>query len=477
MSSDPQKQQPITVGKDVRLAYARVGVNDAVYLHPNNSAFQPEVPFNVRNYFFETIDVTPVDNASNFGDLARWRFGKEGYSVLQGAELVTTLPRLGDALATNIHPGGAGYGGAGGAGTFLNWKPFVGECLLGGNDSNRLFFRYLQNTLREVSPTEIHWKRRLCQDSQGTARRAQYLTAVGATQLSGLIAQIITTKLWLPWASDEVQYHKPWPMHAFGTPTDMEFRMPALVDLVETDIATPATNVVALTTGGTVGGQPDCFLRLYYFNHEKTERQKLADLVNRPKGLTYQTCQSVSSSLQTVAGDPLQSVDISLKFSRNPAVFVVATCRMLDDTKSAGQTATHNDTNAPARSVGAIVQRPDPFRLQPVDSWALLDGQNLITPRQSARQFLLSDQTGHANFFPSAAEANLCVVPLSISPCVEDNGLGHTNFNNMNEPILRLFLPAQAATETGGTRVVQVHVFERNKVTGVKNQIVRHYNV
>jgi hypothetical protein len=175
-------------------------------------------------------------------------------------------------------------------------------------------------------------------------------------------------------------------------------------------------------------------------------------------------------------GNGAQTVDIQLKSTQNPCYCLVGVIRMLDDTKARGDTATHLDTNAPVRSPGSVVGRPNPFNFQPIDSWQVLDGSKTYTNRTSSRQYRVGTLRGHVKLFKSTPPSgNIAVQHFTLKPDVEDAGLGHITFSALTNPIFRLFVPAIASTETGGTRIADCTAWERNLVSMVRGKIFVHF--
>lgn len=128
---DPQKDKDPTIGLDQRLALAKVGANDAPFQSDENSLFMPKAATNVRNYAMVHKDFVPTTGTSTVthGQYATFKIGNEGMSNLVAAELYIHLPQVLDSADTAHHPSVAGYTGAG---TYMNWVPFLAERFLAG---------------------------------------------------------------------------------------------------------------------------------------------------------------------------------------------------------------------------------------------------------------------------------------------------------------------------------------------------------
>jgi len=278
-SFDPAKGLVATLGKDRILGYSTVTPQDQDFLDDTRSAFMPIPPSLIRNYFKDYQDVEPV-NTPRFGGKVQFRFGNEGYALLYGLELIVKLPALGDSADGNLHPDDAAATVAQ-TGTFINWKPFIGEYFFGGEDDS-LRQKHATETLRDYRPLQAHVKRRIFQNSEGTARRTAYEAAVDRSQsdtegLAALNNEYIYHNVWCSWQDDLVNYHQMLPIHAAGLEKELEFRIPALSALVQTDGT--IGNVVAKDgPAGSVGAQPEIFLRCHYVTPEAAERALHANM-------------------------------------------------------------------------------------------------------------------------------------------------------------------------------------------------------
>lgn len=470
MSTDPQKDSLIGVSVDTRLMSSAASIQDPEFTHDKNSMFVPRGSYSHRIHYGEQLDFSPVNNQCSFGQPIKFRIGQEGKSALVGMELIATWPKIVDnAGGANLHPSEGGYAGAG---TFIQWKPYLGENMIGHHEEpNTLTMKHISDPLHEYSALNLHIRRRLCMDDVGSNKRAQYENAVARVSDSTVSTVITTTHLWSFWGLDgENAFHRPFPTHAHGFPFEINFKIPTIAQLVQSDVA--AANLIALTASAATGGQPDIFVRCFYINLEKAEKASLANLIHRPKGLTYPVTRVVREARVQFTGNGAQTVDISLKATQNACYCLVGIVRMLDDTKAVGETATHNDTNVPARSTGLVVRRPNFVNFQGIDSWQVMDGAKTYTNRITGRQWRVGNLLSHTTHFKSTPLLNVAVAPLSLKPDIQDAGMGHITFSALTTPIFRLWVPALPSTETGGTRIADVEAWERNLLTMVRGKIL-----
>ncbi len=508
-ATDPRKSELTTVGKDRRLGYAAVTPQDFDFQSDTRSAFMPLPPSLVRNYFKDWQDVEPI-NTPRFGSKVQFKFGNEGYALLYGLELIVKMPRLGIRGATstlypgateNAHPQeadgtaapGLSYAGSAAAsGTYLSYQPYIGEFLFGGHDDT-LRQKHATETLRDYRPIQAHVKRRLVQNSEGTARRTAYDSAVKATDADNTVATAANQGLlaaegsryfiynvWCSWMEDAVNYHQMLPIHAAGLEKEIEFRIPPLNELVQSDVDVPTTVVACNETTGAEGEQPEIFLRCHYVTPEAAERALFANMTLN-EGLSYMTQHSVCEQ-QYVTGDAgAHTAYIDLESFQNPVVGLAVVVRHVDDVKRLGETADSPgaDSNVPPRAPAGTVAAPNWTRFQPINAISLYDGSQRVTPAFAA-EYWNESQFGFVNHFKSAIGSEIKFLPLSISPDAEGHGLGHISLSSFQKARLRVDLPALAdvAEEDGGnaSRVVDIIGMSKNLFHFQQGQMIRVWN-
>lgn len=477
----PQQNGSQTLGKDQLLAINRLAVQAPEYMGAVESLNMPAGSVTVRNYVETHEDVEPVGTV-DFNKWVTFKFGNEGFSNLVAAEVCFNLPRIEDS-ANSDHPEDAG--GTAGASTFIDWVEYVGERLL-GDDDNPLRFSHSTETLREYTSTGQHIRRRLCQDNEGTSKRASYNNAVSATTDHTHFGRAVYVPLHLPWAIDEWETRQCAPLHAFANEQVLKFKIPPLANLLSTDLAV-ANCVVAS------GHSLSCFLRLHYVVTEKAERARFASLTMAAPGLSYMTShiarETPSASL---TGNTGGNIDIEIRNQTNPFHFMAFVVRSPDDLKAVGETGLFIDTY-PTRRVNAgtgKVQNPQFTRFLEWDSFQIMDGSNRVSPIYSSNYQGVSYFKGIGRYFPCDISTNIGFFSPCFQPAVENQGLGHGDFTSLNKPILRVTVPTLLATNnrTGaadpeyiaaGTneRRVDVFYFERNKIHMRNGQMIRMYNV
>lgn len=475
-NQDPQQDNHLTVGLDQRLALARVTPLDSEFWSEDASQFLPK-PFQcIRNFTRVKTDILPVTGTANapFGQFVTFKYGQEGFPNLYGAELHFTLPKLGNAAQANAHPLDAGYGGA--ATDYIDWVPYIAEQLYCGREPVR--HRFSTETLRSHTADGLHIKRALCMDTEGTQKRAAYNNCVGAIADSANQIVRYRIQVWLPHGIDDVSKNQILPVQAFGQEFTLTFKMPTLLQCIQTNIATPATNIVVSPTGSV----PTVFMRLLYLATEKAERGTFANHVLSAQGLTYMTMHIARETVVTTTGSTAAvTVTVPIKNFQNPSVFVAWVIRITDDLKAAGDTATHQDTNAPRprSSAGLIVQAPNPTRFMAWDSYCFFDGGNRITSKRGQDDWQNSTIDGFTNFFPGDFSTNIGAHTFSEHPTVENHGLGHFSFTACSNPMLKIDLPALPTADSNSAAVRQVDVlsYERNKSYMSNGNIVRVFNV
>lgn len=465
----------LTVGLDQRLAMARAAVQDSDFQSETASQFMPKASQNCRNYAIVTKDVLPANNGSAIVDWNTWvtfKYGNEGYPNLLGAQLMFTLPRLVDAGAANLHPSDAAYAGAA---TFIEWQPFIGELLFGKADTARQ--RFSTETLRNLSAEALHIKRALCHDANGTAKRAAYNNSVKALATSAVTPVLPRLPVWLPHSTDDLNVHQIYPVQAFATENMLQFKMPTLLSVVRSDVAT-TTNIVGDPSSVTNpdGVKPQVFLRLIFAAVEKAERGTFANMVLSDTGLTYQTMHVAREPSFQTTNTAAHTVTIPIKNSTNPNVFIAFVVRYIDDLKSTGDTAQITDTNTPPRAPAGTIRRPNYLNFQEWNAVALHDGGGRIKEKYSKDELQNCVLTGLSQLFPCDIGTKIGVIPFSLWPSVENHGLGHISMTSLVQPTVRIDLPAVSSKETGATRQIDLFYFHRNWIHMANGAICRTWN-
>jgi hypothetical protein len=319
-NQDPQQDQQMSIGMDQRLMLNQVGPLDPEYWSEEDSQFLPKPAMAVRNYVLATKDVLATNNGTvnvGFNSLVTFKFGNEGTPNLLAAELHIKLPQLGDSGAANLHPLAGGYAGAG---TMLRYVPYVAERVLCGQAQEPARFRFLNETLRAYTSEGLHIKRALCMDTEGTQKRAAYNNSVGAIPDEATNSLRYRLLVWLPHCGDAADKNMLLPVQAFATEFTWTFRIPPLLQLVQSDVA--HANIVTQPTTTTT---PEMFLRLLYVVTEKAERGTFSNLVLSKRGLTYQTLHIGREQPLLVTGNAASTNNvIQLRGSVNPCA---ACCR------------------------------------------------------------------------------------------------------------------------------------------------------
>lgn len=463
----------MTVGLDQRLALARVTPLDSEFWSETSSQFLPKPFQTIRNFTRQTTDILPITGtaSSPFGQFVTFKFGNEGFPNLYGAELHITLPKLVDSGAASLHPEEGGYAGTG---TYLRWVPYVAERFLAGSGESAKY-RFSTETLRSHVAEGMHVKRALCMDTEGTQKRAAYNNCVGAIPDSAVSTTRYRIQLWLPHCTDDVNKNQILPVQAFAQEFQLSFKVPTLLQLIQSDITT-STNIVT----SPLNTHPQIFMRLLYLVTEKAERGTFANQVLSAQGLTYMTMHVArETSVTTTGSTAAVSVTIPIKNSANPAAFCAWIVRFTADLMSVGDTSTHADTNVPPRTVGGLIKRPNWTNFLPWDSVCFFDGGNRITDKRGQDDWQNSTVNGFTCFFPGDFSTNIGVHTFTEHPTVENHGLGHISFTAFQSAKMILDLPALPSTEssTAAVRQVDLMYFERNKCFMSNGNIVRLYNV
>lgn len=475
----PQQNGSQTLGKDQLLAINRLSVQAPEYMGAVESLNMPAGSVTVRNYVETHEDVEPVGTV-DFNKWITFKFGNEGFSNLVGAEVCFNLPRIGDSSDSGNHPVENAYGGAG---TYLDWVEYVGERLL-GDDDNPLRFSHSTETLREYTSTGQHIRRRLCQDNEGTSKRASYNNAVSGTTDSTLYDRAVYVPVHLPWSIDEWETRQCAPLHAFANEQVLKFKIPPLTNLLSTDVASTNCAVAA-------NHSLSCFLRLHYVVTEKAERARFASLTMAAPGLSFMTShiarETPSASL---VGNTGGNIDVEIRNQTNPFHFMAFVVRSPDDLKAVGEAALFNDAYPTPRATSTIIRSPQFTRFLEWDSFQIMDGSNRVSPIYTRNYQGVSYFKGVGRYFPCDISTNIGFFSPCFQPAVENQGLGHGDFTSLNKPILRVALPTLYATNnrTGAAdpeyhsgslneRRVDVFYYERNKIHMRNGQMIRMYNV
>lgn len=475
-NGDPYQDTQETIGADQRLAFTRVSAQDPFYISEKHSQFVPKEPTNIRNYFLTHRDVMPVgstDGRVPFGSLVQFKFGNEGLPNLYALELQVEMPIVWTLTATS-HLGGTGPTGL--AATFLDWCPYVGEKLISKNGEPARIM-YGTETLRSFTSVGLHMKRVLCYDSEANTKLAAYNNSVGAVQDSTAAIRYFRLPIPMPQGTDDVNFHQMLPVQAFGQEFVLKFQLASMLELVVTD-GTPA-NLQAQGTGSAA--YPKLFLRCHYHVPEKAERGLYANTLSSPKGLTFQTMHIARETQVTAITSSAQTVKTSIRNSTNPCVFLVAGLRWTDDVATTGAASTYADTNSPARSISSIICNPQWTNWLRWDAVTVTDGGNRILPKRGFDDWQNSTCNGISCYFPCQITTNLCVVPFSAFPRIENAGLGHISLTSLNQPQLWLDIPTTASTSSfenaSMTRVLDILYFERNMVHMKDANIIRWFAV
>lgn len=473
---DPKKDQLNRDGKESNLARIISAPQAADHLANDATLHSVSGSQNFRPYYREHRDVE-ARNAVKFGQKAVFDLGNEGYGLIDRVEVCVKLPKVGDsaAAAATSHPDDAGYGGAG---TFMQWQPNMGELMLGGLDGS-LRWKHGTETIRSYTPEQIHVKRRLCMDNEGSSKRAVYENSILRLPQTTQNEQYLYIPLWTPWGVDDSNLHGLFPAHAVGVPLTIEADIPSLGQLIQSDVAAANLRVVSSGAFDTTSVIPEIFLRVHYIVTTVAERVAFANLTNQPGGLRYKVLHSLSMQKQLTSTRTAHQFKIDLNLSQNPCVFTVAFVRFQDDTKAVGDnTAEDNDSRGLPRAVGGVIQRPDWTRFLPIDSWHITDGSQQITPTFSSGYYANSAM-GHCSLFPSSPPDDLAVISFSHAPIIENHGMGHTNFSASHKPQFVVNLPAiddalEGAAQT--SREIVVMTFERNHFAFEAGQITLDYH-
>jgi hypothetical protein len=264
------------------------------------------------------------------------------------------------------------------------------------------------------------------------------------------------------------------PVQAFGQEFVFKFQIPLLTELVRTDCTASTVAVPASVTG--TSAYPSIFMRAHYHVPEKAERGLYANALLKPKGLTFQTMHIARETQVTAITSSAQTVKTAIRNSTNPCVYLVAGLRITDDSSAIGATGTA-DTNVPARVLGTTVVAPNWTNWLQWDAVTVMDNSNRIMPKRGYDDWQNSVCNGISCFFPCDITTNLCVVPFSAFPRIENSGLGHITLTSLSSPSLWLDIPANATVDSTATRTLDIFYFERNMCHMKDGNIYRWFAV
>lgn len=462
-STAPEKGATVTVSRDDLMSFIHLLVNGEEYLHDTNSIHAHSQSQMVRNHQDYPIDVEP-QSTIQYGGEVKFLFGRERAGLLTGLTLRVKLPAL--SISGD---------------TINMWKPFIGEAIL-GEDSENIRQMYSTNILRDKNQIGMHVQRRLCQSSIDFTRSV-YMAGVKSEAQSNATALWVQIPIQLGQLPDRRCIDCPLAVYAFGVPHEFIFRLPRLSKLVwsngtPTAIAAEETKV------------PEMHLRCHYKAVEKAERIAHNNLVHNDVGLTLVNHHIERERPVTVTGGAAQDVEIQIKNCSQPCAFIAVVCRMADDLKGAGETATHDDANVPARTDGSgVVNRPNQTRLQLIDNWWITDGSQRVTPKFDRTTFYQSVHEGPVARFVSDLTGDndrFALFLFSERPYKEEHCLGHQGFRGMQDPRIHLSLPTLLSGDEDGAagselaamvRQVDVLYFVPNKSHMRNGQAFRAYNL
>lgn len=482
--SDPKKAQHDTNSREANLGFAKLGPLGPMWLDTTNSLFERSQTMNVRNYYRTWRDVDPKDaTILRWGDRVLIQYGNEFNADHYGSELHIKLPKLyrKDLTYTSDdgNPLDATYvsGGKGGLATdYLEWDPFIGEKILGGL-SGKLYHKHANEPTRVHNPFELHFKRAICTDNEGTSKRDVYINAVGGLVDNTNAAVDLIIPVWLPWAPDVgCSYDHMMPMHAFGEEFVMEWVLPNLQELIRTNIPIASLNVIDT--------KPVIFLRNHYVVNEIAQRNASADETLTDTGLHFKTVH-VTSERDTEVAANADAVDVSVQITHNrmPTTMTIITAHYKDDLQAAGSTATAADVDADPTKKRTYndgtekIGRPNWLATIPINYWWVQDGGERVTPIYTMGAWLNSLINGHANNFASTGTADAAILPWNVSPAVENHGLGHQDYSPMHDPRVYINLPANDAKNPSQTRVIKVMHVTHNSFTALQANTQRDFHL
>lgn len=498
INSDPRYGKQPTAGREYILGLPKLGISSSEYQNPVNSLFMRTAPVNYRNYFMEWRDVDPINKSTlRFGDKCVIPYGNESAADLVGSELHFRLPRLyrkdGPFTSANGNPAdgtppGSTYqavapsGGIGPAlGDYLEWQPFIGELIQGGL-SGKVYQRHGSETTRAHTPHEIHFKRRICEDSEATSKRDVYINGAGGLVDNTNVAVDLVVKNWLPHMPDVGRtYDSMLPMQAFGQQFEYEFQIAPIQECIRTNIPLASLN----TSDGREDSRPIIFMRNYYVVNELAHRNATAMETMTETGIQYQTTHTITErDYEINASNVDLEVAIDIEYNRNPTSFTLITLHYKDDLAAAGTIATAADvdpdptTKRTYNSGGTeFIGRPNWLATIPPTAWWVQDSSEKVTNEYSMGPWLNSQVGGHTNFFASTPSEDYALIPWCVAPAVENNGVGQQDFSSMKKPRVHVVVPPNNAKNVNQKRIARVTNFTRNSFTAVQGQTVRNWNI
>ena len=468
MTTSPEKGATVTVSRDDLLSYIHLLVNGEEYLHDTNSIHAHSQSQKVRNHQDYPIDVEP-QSTIQYGGEVKFLFGRERAGLLTGLTLRVKLPAFtgGNAITGD---------------TINMWKPFIGEAIL-GEDSENIRQMYSTNILRDKNQIGMHVQRRLCQSSIDFTRSV-YLAGVKDEAQSNLSELWVQIPIQLGQLPDRRCIDCPLAVYAFGAPHEFIFKLPRLAKLIWSNAT--ASNIAARESN-----VPEMHLRCHYKAVEKSERIGQNNLIHNDVGLTLLNHHiERERPVTVVGGEAKPDLTIEIKNCSQPCAFIAVVCRMADDMKGAGETATHDDALVPSRTNGSgVVNRPDATRLQLIDNWWITDGSQRVTPKFDRTTFYQSINEGPVSRFVSDLTGDndrFALFLFSERPYKEEHCLGHQGFRGMQDPRIHLSLPtllgsgedSDAGSELAAmVRQIDVLYFVPNQVHMRNGQAFRTYNL
>ena len=451
----------MALGKDDRLGLNRIDIVDPQYQDEENSLFHRSEPLNFRNSFVHWTD-NRLNETVQFGTRITQTFGGRSFSTQLAQEQVIVLPRLVDSGAANTHPSDAAYIGNGGLGTFLDWVPFIGERIQ-SDESGRVVYS-VDSPLRKTSSLGTHVKRTLCQDTGHNIRTA-YLNAVRPNATSAATSLLFVVPCWMPWSKDGIDYEAVFPMHILPNVVVVDWDMPRLLLLIQTDVA--AGNVIVDPNGNGIS----LMLRDTFVTMEKGERATHAMATLQMHGTSWAVTHIHQERAKQSINADAQDVIIQMQAARLPTTHTAVVVLYRDDIKAVGVASDFVD---PVRSPAGVVIRPDWTNFLPITDVTLLENNVAASDVMSKVYWDTSLINGYVSRFKGTYGTNIAVLTYNISPANEVEGLGHVNFNSMQNPEMRISLPA---APVGSVRQIDILHFTRNTLVVEQGTVYLGYKV
>lgn len=436
----------------------------------------------VRPFHKFKRDVEPeLRGTIRFGDRVVFKFGQEFPGAIVGQEFIVRLPKLfrtdGAFTPANGNPQDAGYVAAGGdAGDFLQWRPNIGELLIGGLNEY-LEQKHGQEVLDRIRPLEISVRRRLIDNDNATSTRTAYLNGIGGSaplatnQPIDLIIRINT-----PWgaANKPLNVNRYWPTHAFSLDMEYSFRLPPLNELTHARFLAPGIDVSSINVS-TQALMPSLFLRNHFFNTPQDQKQ--LDVMATMNGIRLKVNRMITERTYEFDANAASEVEVTidLESAKLPVAYVVATLRYKDDTRKTGEIAAFTDLEPDLlkkrtflKGGQEVLVRPNQHRFLPITRWWIQDQSERHTDVKDMHTWLNSGMEGFSCLFPSTPTEQFAVIAASTAPADEENCFGHFDFTTFHKPRLHLVLPPNDANNASQRRVVNV-MFVYYNVFEVRN--------